>query len=331
MVDKHSAVGDERGNDRAGGSSVDLLLAAIVALVNWTFAVLDVSLPLLRIAFGLPLLFLLPGYVLVTTLFPRDDRDRAAGARPGDGRLALTFGERLATAFGMSVAMIPILGVLMGVVGMAFTRGTVVGVLSGTTLLGVVTADIARNRTPRDERFTVPTMRLPFDRRADGGRTQRLRTVTTLILAASVVLALGTFGYALAVPQQGEQYTDFYVLQGDSDQYAETVMENASNEQRLVIQNREGGLEYYSIIITEQSFDRSGDIIEERELYRSSTWVFDGERYSRNVSVEPTVDGNRSRIMYYLYRGDPESDVGTDGAYRWLSLQVVEGESEPGP
>ena len=74
-----------------------LMIAAITAVL----VVVIVFFPsnVVRTVFGLPFLLLFPGYVIVAALFPRKSDVRGT--------------ERLALSFGLSIAVVPIVGLIL--------------------------------------------------------------------------------------------------------------------------------------------------------------------------------------------------------------------------
>lgn len=74
----------------------DLLGAAIMALAALLFTLTPLSALFLRVPIGLLMVLFVPGYVLIAALFPkREDLDGI---------------ERIALSFGLSIAVVPLIG-----------------------------------------------------------------------------------------------------------------------------------------------------------------------------------------------------------------------------
>jgi uncharacterized membrane protein len=94
-----------------------------------------------RIILGLPLVLFLPGYSLIATLFPRkDDLDGI---------------ERIALSFGLSIAIVPLLGLALNYTPFGIRLSPVLIVLSVFTISLALGAYVRRSMIPEKERFVV--------------------------------------------------------------------------------------------------------------------------------------------------------------------------------
>jgi uncharacterized membrane protein len=86
---------------RARGIEIDnqVILIAVVVATLLLFPLVAFTSGGVRIAFGLLFAFFLPGYALVSALFPK--RDRLSGL------------ERLGLSFGLSIAVVPLIGLIL--------------------------------------------------------------------------------------------------------------------------------------------------------------------------------------------------------------------------
>lgn len=78
---------------------IDLYACLLVSAVVWLIICMGVTGPV-RIALGLPFVFLVLGYVFIFTLFP-EKRGQHRGIDPI---------ERVALSLGMSIAIVPLIG-----------------------------------------------------------------------------------------------------------------------------------------------------------------------------------------------------------------------------
>lgn len=150
-----------------------------------------------RIVLGLPFILFFPGYAALSVLFPeKNDLEPI---------------ERVALSFGLSIAISPLVGF-----GLNYTP---FGIRLAPILFSLSTLNIAFSVCGlwRRERSEMPY--IPFDPlevfrrykdqfRAEKG-VDRLLTVILVISIASSVIALI---YVVAVPRQGESFTEFYIL-----------------------------------------------------------------------------------------------------------------------
>jgi len=88
-----------------------------------------------------PLVLFLPGYSLIAALFPRkDDLDGI---------------ERIALSFGLSIAVVPLLGLALNYTPFGIRLVPVLVVLSVFTVSLAVIAGVRRQGLPEGERFVV--------------------------------------------------------------------------------------------------------------------------------------------------------------------------------
>jgi uncharacterized membrane protein len=123
------------------------VLWVFVAAAAWGI-LLDVPAPL-RVALGLPLVFLIPGYSLAIALFP--------------ARAMLDGIERIAVSVGFSLALISLLALGLEYSRWSLTVGPILTGMVGCTIVFSLTGVWRRSRLPESERATIsiPGLRLP--------------------------------------------------------------------------------------------------------------------------------------------------------------------------
>ena len=94
-----------------------------------------------RIVLGLLLVLFLPGYSLIAALFPR--RDDLDGI------------ERIALSFGLSIAVVPLLGLALNYTPFGIRLVPILAVLSVFTVSLAVIAGVRRCWLPEEDRFAV--------------------------------------------------------------------------------------------------------------------------------------------------------------------------------
>lgn len=312
-------------------------VVAIVVFVGLAGVVTHVS-PLrktiLRPLLALPLLFFVPGYALLGVLFPRRGathagEELAAGDSPVDGA-QIDLPERLALSVGASVALLPLVGLALTLGGWPLTPSTAVHALGGFAVVATAVGWLRRWRLPPEARF-----RVPYDRWIERGRaalaTSGRDAMLNVVLATSVVLAAGGFAYALAVPNDGEAYTDFAVLSEDESgdlvaaNYPSELTAGESTDLVVSIENREGETVEYTVVVALERVDTGGEevtVLEREHLERFSTTVQPGETVHEHHEVTPTMAGEDLRLSYYLYRGDAPTEPSAESAYRHLYLWI---------
>ena len=94
-----------------------------------------------RVVLGLLLVLFLPGYSLIAALFPR--RDDLDGI------------ERIALSFGLSIAVVPLLGLALNYTSYGVRLVPILAVLSVFTVSLAVIAGVRRCWLPEEDRFVV--------------------------------------------------------------------------------------------------------------------------------------------------------------------------------
>ncbi|GAI18944.1 unnamed protein product, partial [marine sediment metagenome] len=147
----------------------------------------------LRIALGLPFLLFFPGYTLVAALFPK--------------RESLEAIERVALSFGMSIAVVPLIGLILNYTPWGIRLEPVLYSVTSFIFITSIVAWLRRKGLPEQERFGIK-----FQLKAPGWGRGALDRILSIILVVAVLGALGMLGYVIAAPKVGEKFTEFYIL-----------------------------------------------------------------------------------------------------------------------
>ena len=308
-------------------------LAALVGLTLLTVGA--VFLPVvrdtpLRVVLGLPFVLFVPGYALVAALFPEAGSDSTADDELDSS--GITGLERVALSFGVSIAVVPLVGLVLNFT--PFGIRLVPIVVSLTALVLVLTAVATRRRLelPAEERFAVP-----WRAWLQAGRTELLEPETrtdgalNVLLVISLVLAVSSVGYAVAVPKQGEAFTEFYLLtEGEdgelvADGYPTDLVAGESTPLVVGVGNQEHRQQSYTVVaeLHDVAVENNSTRILDRERLRTfEVETAHNETWQRQHSVTPELTGERLRLTYLLYQGAPPATPTTENAYRELHLWV---------
>jgi len=150
-----------------------------------------------RVVIGLPFILFFPGYAALSVLFP-EGKD-------------LEIIERVALSFGLSIAISPLVGF-----GLNYTP---FGIRLAPILFSLAALNVALSAGGLYRRELAETPYLPLDPvitwkryeaqfRAEKG----LDRVLTVILVISIISSVVALVYVVAIPRQGESFTEFYVL-----------------------------------------------------------------------------------------------------------------------
>lgn len=304
-------------------------LAAIVGMVVLTnvavFAPVIRETPL-RVPVGLAFVLFVPGYAFIAALFPEAGEDPATtaqeesvttdgGEQPVEGIVGVTRSgidgiERVALSFGLSIAIVPLIGLVLNFTPWGIRLSPIMVAVSGFTLGTTAIAAHRRWKLPADERFHVP-----YRQWLEAGRAELLEPDTradallNVLLVASILLAAGSVTYAVAVPPQGEQFSELYILTEDdgelvADGYPTEFVQGEGQEIVLGIGNNEHESANYTVVVVEQDVeivDNESIVHEQRELQRFDTQLAHNETWHHTHEISPTIVGNDTRIVWLLY------------------------------
>jgi len=289
----------------------------------------------------------------VTALFPRKpepepDPDRS-GERGPQGRTETTArrlptsttlagGERVVLGLCGSLAVLPVVGVLVSSGGAGLGTPADATVLSLLVVVGMGVGCARRAAVPERRRFRVPWPSRSWVTDAVDGQS-RLNAVLTAVTAASLVLAGSVLAVGLLAPAPGPGYTDLSLHTrtdgGDlvSGNYPEELTVGETATVAVAVDNREDSTETYSLVVRVQRTDTDGEtptVVGGRSVDRRELTVADGQRVTETVAVTPRTAGEDVRVVYLLYRdGVPERPT-VDNAYRATYLWIDVSESEEG-
>jgi uncharacterized membrane protein len=135
----------------------------------------------------------------------------------------------------------------------------------------------------------------------------------------------------VAVPKQGESFTEFYLLtespDGElvADGYPTEFTAGESRELVVGVGNQEHQDMEYTVLVELHRVEienNSTRILDRERLRTFEAQVAHNETWQRQHSVTPELTGERLRLTYMLYRGAPPGTPTADNAYRELHLWV---------
>jgi len=246
---------------------------------------------IVRIILGLPLILFFPGYTFVAALFPRKD--------------TLDGINRVALSFGLSITMVPIIGLILNYTPWGVRLYPFIICL----VIFVVTTSLVawqrRRRWAEVERFTIS---LNFSLPPWRGQGFMDKTLSVILIVA-ILGAIGTVGYAIATPKVGERFTEFYILglEGKAGMYAEEVAVGERTVVIVGIVNHEHETESYRLEVRIDGMKNNeiGPIVLGHE-----------QKWEKRVgfTLERAVDNQKVEFLLYKDEGDE--------TYRMLHLWV---------
>ena len=307
----------------------------VIVLSLTALTVLAVSLPVvretpLRAVLSIPFLLFVPGYAFVAALFPEaSETEREMGTLQNR---SLTGLERFVLSLGSSVALVPLLGFVLNFTPWGIRLPPMLVAISVFTVVCVAVGARRRLALTPDRRFDV-SLSAWYRSLTDGFLVSETRTDRILNVALAVVLlfAMTSVGYALVDQQNGEQYTELYLLTRSSDGelvadgYPNDLVASESQPLTVGVRNHEHERTSYTVVTELQridSADGSTTVVEEERLDSYSVTLAANETARQERVLTPTLTGDRLRMVFLLYRGDSPTDPRVDNAYRWVHLNV---------
>ena len=321
----------------------------------------------IRAVFALPLLFFLPGYAVVTALFPRRPEPNrtavvssgeSAARRPverrsqwstdgGDDRTSppsmagVAGAERLVLGLGLSLAVLPLVALGLSLAGAGLSLGASVPVLSAFVIGSVSVGAVRRRAVPEPERFGVGLQRGAHAYRRWTARSSGRGRTVTAVLALSGLIAVGALSYALVVPATGPGYTELSLLTRTADGnlvaggYPSTLTAGEPFEVVAGIHNQEGRTTTYTLVTQLQRVRVDGGavtVVESQPSDQQQLTVRPGERATTSLAVTPELTGTDLRLVVLLYRGTPPAQPTVENAYRsdYLWFDVPAASAGPG-
>lgn len=312
-------------NETGGTDTGDLALVGLAAVLSVPVVLFSGAANPVRVLFGLALVLFLPGYALVSAVFPRrgdgDRSDRPTGL------------ERLVLGVGLSLAVTVLTGVVLSLSGVGFRTVTILSVAAGVTLVSTAVAWWRRRQLPANRRFRLPVGRWRAALRANTADAGLVDSALTALAVLGVVVLLVSLVFAAPLSgalgqESGEEpaFTEAFLLTpGDgqpvADAYPTALSPSELATLTVGLGNNENTRQRYTVLVyAERVVD--GAVAERQQLHRFEPTIDDGTRWRRDHVVRPVFPSDRVRLQYLVYRGDPPAEPGVESAYRELHLWI---------
>jgi len=264
---------------------IDILSFILIAIISFT------SLKILRILLGLPFVLFFPGYTLITALFPK--------------KTQLDTIERMALSFGLSIAVVPLIGLILNYTPWGTRLYPILVCLTGFIIAMSFVAWIRRSYVLPSERLAI-NININFSSFAS---QSKLDKVLTIVLICAIVAAIGILIYVISTPKVGEKFTEFYILGegGKAEGYPRELVVGETGYVILGIVNHEYEPVTYTVkvLIGDEENKSIGPIILENK-----------EKWEEKIGFTPTNPGENIKVEFLLFRDDqPEP-------YRSLHLWI---------
>ena len=262
------------------------------------------SLAVVRIPLGLVMVLFVPGYSLIAALFPRmNDLDGI---------------ERVALSFGLSIAVVPLIGLGLNYTPWGIRLTPVVVSLALFTLAMAAAAHWRRLSLPSEDRLAIH-FRENMSLLKQGILTEekgRLDKALTIILVITIMMSIAALVYVIVTPKQGEKFTEFYILGPGGKAYDYPTEVQAGNKSTVIVGvvNHEYALVNYSLQMN----------LNNTTIQRKNLTLQQNQTWQEPVSYVLIKTGDQQKLEFFLYK-----DGNMTAPYRDLHLWVNVTESKP--
>jgi uncharacterized membrane protein len=259
----------------------------MVVLVLTVLTILFVLIPpfektAFRIVLGLPVVLFLPGYALIAALFPRKNDIDAI--------------ERLALSFGLSIAVVPLIGLVLNFTPWGIRLVPIIISLTLFIFIMVFVAHSRRQQIQEKEKFDVNFKKVFDSIRAEIITKPENRTdkILTLVLLVSIILALFMVVYVIVTPKQGEKFTEFYLLGpgGKAEGYPANLTAGNAASVIVGVVNHEYDTVNYTLRVK----------IGEELLNEQQIQIEDNQTWEKPVNFTPASQGSSLKLEFLLYK-----------------------------
>jgi uncharacterized membrane protein len=279
----------------------------LIGILTVLLVVVIVSIPFTvpRIILGLPFLLFFPGYTLMAALFPKK------GSLGGV--------ERLALSFGLSIAVVVLIGLVLNFTPWGIRLYPILISLGVFIITASGVAWYRRRKLAREERFTVSfNFRLPFFQ--DWQKRTTADNVLSLLFAVVIAVAIGTVGYVIATPRVGEKFSEFYILgpSGQANSYPTELKVGDEGKVILGIVNHEQEETSYRVEISIGG-EKTKLWINGEERDEISVELENGGKWEQEVGFVPQKAGQHQKVEFVLYK-DGEAYF-EEPPYLWINVE----------
>jgi uncharacterized membrane protein len=250
-----------------------------------------------RIVLGLPVALLFPGYSLISVLSPKKE--------------ILNNIERMAISFGLSLAIVPIIGLIIDYTPWKLSLNSILYSVAGFVLLFSVIAFLRQLKLANEEK---PSIHFDF---TWWNSQKAIEKILSVILIFAAIGTIGVLFYVIAVPNTSSTYTEFYMLneEGSTNDYPSEIDQGDTGIVTLYIINHEQCDITYRIDITID--ENTGDSISPVVLQSIDLISLENEeKYETLAEFRPQNAGDDQKVEFLLYTNE------SSDPYMQLSIWV---------
>lgn len=281
----------------------------------------------LRLLITLPLVLFVPGYALVSTLFPA--RRRTVAADEGATHRGVDVAERVGLALALSIALVPVVAIALSL-SAGLTTETLAGAFAGLAVALSQLGVVRRLRVPRGDRFALSSIRV-FQRPDE---SEPLATASTVLLVLAVAVAGAAFAFAFVSPSAAGGFTQLGLYTEDDGDlvaggFPSAVEPGESIPYVVEVENQEGDDRTYTAVVQQQVLE-DDEVVDRTTLESFTVEADDGESVQTERTATPTVENESVRVAVLLYEGEPPveptRETADEDVFFWVDVVTEEAE-----
>lgn len=285
----------------------DLLIVMGLMLLTDVFVLTpEISETLLRNTVGLPFVLFLPGYALISALFPaKSDLDGI---------------ERVALSFGLSIAVVPLIGLGLNYTPWGISTLPILTSLSTFISIMCGIAYVRRAKLLENEVFEVSLRAVALSLKADimENSESKLDRMLTIFLIFSILMSVVTLAFVVISPKEGEHFTEFYILgpEGKADNYTTKYTLGESGTVAIGVVNHEyRPVNYTMELKLENKSLPLPENIKSITLAHNETW-------EEPVTFTPAFEGENMKLEFLLFN-ETERNVPYRDLHLWIDVDKI--------
>jgi uncharacterized membrane protein len=261
---------------------------------------------LIRNVLGLPLVLFLPGYSLIAALFPaKSDLDGI---------------ERVALSFGLSIAVVPLIGLGLNYTPWGIRIHPILISLSTFTFIMCGLAYLRRAKLPESEAFDISFRATALSLKTEimGSSESKLDKALTVFLIFSILLSVVTLAYVVLSPKEGEHFTEFYLLgpEGKADNYPTKYILGENGTVIVGVVNHEySPVNYTMEIKLENKSMFLPENLKHITLAHNETW-------EETVILTPEFEGKNMKLQFLLFN-ETDKSVPYRDLHLWIDVNAT--------
>jgi len=260
---------------------IDLILVLLYTIIMQLFIYYPyLSGTVIRPFLGITMVLFVPGYSLTSILFP--------------GKANISGIERFSYSFGLSIAVVPLIGLCLNITPIGINLRALMTSLSVFVIVCIVIANIRRHMLPSTERFSIDlygsfaaVKKILYG--PESGHSKITLAATILVILATISVS----GYFLLTQSKSESYTEFYIL-GPNEKmqdYSTNLMLGSEMPIAVGIVNHEQRRASYNLTVS----------IDGNLMYTDQMTVENNETWQKSILLKPSKIGTNMKMSFLLY------------------------------